>query len=178
MVEAIVNPCTFDNPANGNKCRFEMFHEGPHRGQTGEPGDWWVTPCISPPCEFHRVEDPSGNVWEECVFCYRQREVRDHDRPLPSVKRARRFTFFKGHGIRCLTIVITTNKSMEIQVGRFSPAPYFFTAHLGWNRHCDHGGPEAEIGIWGFHLITKIYDVRHWDHEAEKWENVENEASE
>jgi hypothetical protein len=76
----------------------------------------------------------------------------------------------KGWGIYCITILLTKNKSLEAQVGRFTPAPYVFEFNLTWHIRCDHSGPEFEIGVWGYHFRTKLYDNRHWDSENNKWE--------
>ena len=114
--------------------------------------------------------DGHGREWEECPHCGKTKPVQGHEKPLPSVTTTRRFTLFRSDGIICLGINLSPNKAMEIQVGRFAPAPYFFCLEMGWDRQCDHAGPSFEVGVWGFHLMIKGYDTRHWDHGNKRWE--------
>jgi hypothetical protein len=36
----------------------------------------------------------------------------------------------------------------------------------------DHGGLKLEVGLLGFELSLNIYDSRHWDEDANKWEDT------
>ena len=171
------NPCTFDNPRTGDKCVMAMGHFGKHRsGDIDNPKETWVIPCTDGPCDFHLNWDQGDVEWEECINCGQERPITYQDEPAttpahPSVSPpVKRFIFFKGWGIYCLTVNLFKTKSIEIQVGKFSPAPYMINLELHWSIRCDHAGPEFEVGVWGYHFRTKMYDTRHWDYGNKKWE--------
>lgn len=69
----------------------------------------------------------------------------------------------------------TTYKHWEIQVGRWEPRHLVeFEIDTRW-AGSDHAGPSIEIEIFGFMLMTTIYDSRHWNHDAGRW-YTEDEA--
>ena len=77
-----------------------------------------------------------------------------------------------GNRVWCWGFPITENGAFEIQVGRFGEGNVF-EAFLAWTRRQDHAGIELRLEVWGCHLIAKLYDRRHWDHEKGEWQQDE-----
>jgi hypothetical protein len=45
---------------------------------------------------------------------------------------------------------------------------------IWWGR--DHAGPEISIELLGMRLDVRIYDTRHWQENANTWEEIENKV--
>ena len=43
-----------------------------------------------------------------------------------------------------------------------------FDLNLKW-KGSDHAGPSLTLGLGGYTVCFRIYDDRHWDHEANNW---------
>jgi hypothetical protein len=69
---------------------------------------------------------------------------------------------------------ITKYKVFEFQFCRL--ANYHcvsFHLDLAW-RGQSHAGPLFELEFFGYELIIKIYDTRHWNYKKGTWENYES----
>jgi hypothetical protein len=70
----------------------------------------------------------------------------------------------------CFDKAISKNKSFEFQAVKFS-AEHILSFGIDtrwWGR--DHAGPELTFEFCGIIVEMRIYDHRHWDHEADTWE--------
>ena len=73
---------------------------------------------------------------------------------------------------------LTTNKNFEIQISRFEARNLVdIRLDLRW-WGSDHQGPEFEIEVLGFFFNVKIYDSRHWNYDANRWETLEDRPTE
>lgn len=63
---------------------------------------------------------------------------------------------------------ITKNLAWELEHTYYSDS--LLDADVDISRHCDHAGLEAGIGILGYGIACKIYDIRHWNTENNTWE--------
>jgi hypothetical protein len=73
---------------------------------------------------------------------------------------------FKSYFTR--TGKVSTNKYWEIQSYFYNFYMLELSVHFKWSGY-SHAGPTVEIGIFGYYLVCKVYDCRHWDHVANKW---------
>lgn len=72
----------------------------------------------------------------------------------------------------------TRHKHWEVQVSRWAPDSLAeIDIDLRW-RGSDHAGPSIEIELFGFMLAAKIYDSRHWNHDAGRWYTEEEARAE
>jgi hypothetical protein len=72
---------------------------------------------------------------------------------------------------------ISENKYWEIELVKDRERILSFEFSLSW-RGRDHAGINLNLGILGFELAGRIYDVRHWDRANNKWEEKkQNRAS-
>jgi hypothetical protein len=78
--------------------------------------------------------------------------------------------YFKNLG--CLSGKITKNLAWELEhtfyAGNLAEIEFKITTRR------DHAGLETAIGIFGYAIGFRIYDVRHWDFEHECWKTQEN----
>jgi hypothetical protein len=66
------------------------------------------------------------------------------------------------------------HKVFEFQICRLANYEWFsIHLDLSW-RGQSHAGPSFEMEFFGCQLISKIYDIRHWDYEKGTWENCES----
>ena len=73
---------------------------------------------------------------------------------------------------------LTTHKNFEIQISRFEARNLFdLSLDLRW-WGSDHQGPEFEVELFGFFFNVKIYDSRHWNYDANRWETEEDRDAE
>jgi hypothetical protein len=66
------------------------------------------------------------------------------------------------------------DKSWELQITNTFEGP-FFNFSFSWSRKTDHAGPELLIELPKFYFCFKIYDIRHWDYENDKYETYNSE---
>jgi hypothetical protein len=67
-------------------------------------------------------------------------------------------------------LALSQNKTFEIQIWHSSSYNLLeIEMDLGWRGH-DHAGPNLTVGLFGYELIAKIYDNRHWDYTKGTWE--------
>jgi hypothetical protein len=64
---------------------------------------------------------------------------------------------------------VTKNKSLEIQLSKFSNI-FQLGLNLDWRRKCDHAGIYFDIQILPFFFAISLSDDRHWDYETNTWE--------
>ncbi len=62
-------------------------------------------------------------------------------------------------------------KVFEIQIGYWNEWQYFDIG-CRWNRKCDHAGLRFGIELLGIYLYLEFYDIRHWNDDENKWENL------
>jgi hypothetical protein len=53
-------------------------------------------------------------------------------------------------------------KAWELEHTYYSPL--LFDLDIKWNHKVDHAGFECGIGVLGYGIHFRIYDIRHWDH--------------
>ncbi len=71
---------------------------------------------------------------------------------------------------------ITENKCVSLQVSRWNmDYPYIvgLSVRLSW-RGEDHAGLFVDLTLLDHSVIVNLYDRRHWDDEADKWEVYPN----
>ena len=67
------------------------------------------------------------------------------------------------------TISLTKHKTFEFQFSRLAFYNLFsFSLDLSF-RGCDHAGPSLALDFFGWELVLKIYDNRHWDYDKGTW---------
>ena len=70
----------------------------------------------------------------------------------------------------CKERVISKNKSVELQISKWSKAHSLINFDLDLRcRGGDHAGPSIMIEVWKYFFNLKIYDHRHWDYENDTW---------
>jgi hypothetical protein len=68
----------------------------------------------------------------------------------------------------------TSNKSVELQISKFTPHELVnCSVDLHWWGN-DHAGPELDLNFLGYMFNFKIYDHRHWNYEENRWETYED----
>lgn len=71
---------------------------------------------------------------------------------------------------------ITKHKCLEMQLMRDSNI-FTFEFRLEWSGS-DHAGPHISIGLLFHSFDISLYDHRHWDYEAERWQTKEEAVAE
>ena len=79
---------------------------------------------------------------------------------------------FFWKNIFCKCIQLTTYKSFEIQLTFENTLRTGLS--IGKCIHCDHASFDLMIKILGFTFSMCIYDHRHWDHENDKFEIIDD----
>lgn len=70
----------------------------------------------------------------------------------------------------CMTVKLSTNKNLEIELLRGSEWR-IFECYFSWKRKVDHAGPKFHIEIYKLlSFAVRIYDHRHWDDEQDQWQ--------
>lgn len=64
---------------------------------------------------------------------------------------------------------VTATKAVSIDLLRFEDWTEYFEFRTKWNRKEDHAGVEVKITILGLKLRCSVFDVRHWNDEANRW---------
>lgn len=64
---------------------------------------------------------------------------------------------------------ITENKRWEIEICKNSSDILLFDVDICW-RGSDHAGPSILLGLFSYFIHVKIYDRRHWNYDANTWE--------
>jgi|GEM_PF-1537046 len=65
---------------------------------------------------------------------------------------------------------LSKNKYFESEVVYSDHNIFEFVLDCTWSGS-DHAGPNIEVSLFGYHLILRVYDARHWDYKAAKWDN-------
>ena len=68
------------------------------------------------------------------------------------------------------------NKAFEIQASKYAFNLFELNVDLNWYG-LDHEGPQLELGIFGYNIRSKLYDIRHWNDETNTWETYDNTNS-
>lgn len=71
----------------------------------------------------------------------------------------------------CYDRIVANDKSLEVQISKWGQLSelFAFTLDLRW-RGRDHAGPRLEITLLKFFFCIQIYDHRHWNYDANRWE--------
>lgn len=64
---------------------------------------------------------------------------------------------------------ITENKGWEIEICKNSSDILLFDVDISW-RGSDHAGPSILLGLFSYFIHVKICDKRHWNYDANTWE--------
>lgn len=68
-------------------------------------------------------------------------------------------------------------KNLEIQVSHMGWATLFEAEiDLRWFGH-DHAGPRLALTLFGLYACIQVYDGRHWNHEANRWERDDDDQA-
>jgi len=73
--------------------------------------------------------------------------------------------YFKNLG--WVTGKLTKNKFWELE--HYIQCATLFNFDLSFSVGENHAGFNFEIGLLGYNIHYKIYDVRHWDHLEHRW---------
>lgn len=77
---------------------------------------------------------------------------------------------FKNKDYYWKDVKLSENKNFEIQISRFEARDILdLNIDLRWWGQ-DHQGPELDVNLFGFMFNVKIYDSRHWNYEAHRWQ--------
>ena len=80
---------------------------------------------------------------------------------------------FNSHDYYWSDRQLSANKNLEIQISKFEATDLIdLGLDLRWWGH-DHAGPELDINIMGYMFNIKIYDGRHWNWDANRWQTRE-----
>lgn len=65
---------------------------------------------------------------------------------------------------------ITTNKAIDFQISKFQAYHLFeFDLSIRFDGE-DHAGPYLMMSFMGFFFNLKLYDIRHWDYDNDRWQ--------
>ena len=67
--------------------------------------------------------------------------------------------------------LLTKNKAIEIQISTFDMVSYF-DLNCSWGRSGDHAGFVLHFEVYGFMINLNIYDIRHWNYDADRFYEV------
>ena len=67
------------------------------------------------------------------------------------------------------SFAVTQNKSLEIQLSKFSNI-FQFGINFDWRRKRDHGGVYFNIQLLPFYFEVNLSDDRHWNYETNTYE--------
>lgn len=74
---------------------------------------------------------------------------------------------------------LSKNKSFELQISKWSGMSNFLVLRLDTHWFGgDHAGPEIWIEVFGYCLIAKVYDHRHWNYEEGRFQTYEEAVAE
>lgn len=69
---------------------------------------------------------------------------------------------------------LSPHKNLEIQVSHMGWATLFEAEiDLRWFGH-DHAGPKLALTLFGLYACIQVYDGRHWNHDANRWERYDD----
>jgi hypothetical protein len=77
-----------------------------------------------------------------------------------------RWDCFKNLG--CLYGKLSSHLAWELEHSYYSPLLVDF--ELRWSTRTDHAGFELGIGVVGYGIHFRVYDIRHWNTETSRWE--------
>jgi hypothetical protein len=61
------------------------------------------------------------------------------------------------------------NKGLEFELIKYTSVLFKFELKIIFEGH-DHAGPEFSIGAFGYEVVARAYDYRHWDYQNNRWE--------
>lgn len=67
------------------------------------------------------------------------------------------------------TKAVSKNKAIEFEICRWTKELAALKIDTNW-RGMDHAGPSIEIGLLGYSITLKLYDIRHWDYSNNSWQ--------
>lgn len=72
------------------------------------------------------------------------------------------------NSLRCWSKQLTKNKAIEVQVMKESDLLIEVTFSI--RTRIDHGGLTLSLGLIGYSVDFKFYDIRHWNYNDNCWE--------
>ena len=79
------------------------------------------------------------------------------------------FDYFKILG--CISGRLTKNLAWELEHSYYSGSLLDIDIEL--SRDEDHAGFDLTVGLLGYGIHFRIYDIRHWNYETNTWENYD-----
>lgn len=69
---------------------------------------------------------------------------------------------------------LSKNKTFELQISKWAGVSNFLLLRLDtcWFGS-DHAGPELWVELFGYSIIVKLYDHRHWNYDAGRFQTYE-----
>ena len=64
---------------------------------------------------------------------------------------------------------VTATKAVSIDLLRYEDWTEYFEFRIKWSRKEDHAGAEMAITIFGLSFRCSVFDMRHWNDEADRW---------
>lgn len=64
---------------------------------------------------------------------------------------------------------LSNNKVWQFEICKNSSDILLFDLDFCW-RGSDHAGPSILLGLFSYFIHVKIYDKRHWNYEANTWQ--------
>jgi len=77
-----------------------------------------------------------------------------------------RWDYFRGLG--SISGKLARYTAWELEHSYYSPL--LLDIELSWSRQQDHAGFEFGLGILGYGVHFRVYDTRHWNYEAQRYE--------
>ena len=77
--------------------------------------------------------------------------------------------YFKNLG--CISGRLTKHKAWELEHTYYSTI--IIDVDVNWQVRDSHAGFTLALGILGYGVIFRIYDIRHWNYETNTWENYD-----
>jgi hypothetical protein len=76
------------------------------------------------------------------------------------------FDNFKNLG--CISGMLWSSKAWELEHNYYSGSLFDIDVQLTTQE--DHAGFEITLGLFGYGVHFRIYDIRHWDYERNIWQ--------
>ena len=64
---------------------------------------------------------------------------------------------------------LSKHKAWELEAYKNASVLISFELNINW-RGQDHAGPILSLGLFGYEVVAKLYDIRHWNSRKNCWE--------
>lgn len=78
----------------------------------------------------------------------------------------------KFKNLFCKSKQVTKHKFIEFEIFKYSDDLIRIEIEAMF-KYKDHGGCSLEFTFFGFGIILKFYDIRHWDYDNNCWEKYD-----